>query len=130
MRSPRKRKRGVGVSVGVPAFAYDAVDTRRCPYYVRSMIRRRITTTGNSAALVLSQDVLGLMNVGVGDEVELSLVDRTLVVRPLGEAERNARVASAIDDVFRRRRGALRRLAEGAGATSTTGRRTSPRRAR
>jgi hypothetical protein len=33
-------------------------------------------------AALLSQDVLGLMGVDVGDEVDLELLDRTLVVRP------------------------------------------------
>jgi antitoxin component of MazEF toxin-antitoxin module len=79
-------------------------------------VRRRITTSGNSAALILSQDLLGLMGVGAGDEVEVSLIDRTLVVRPLGEAERAAKVENAIDEVFRRDAGLLKRLAEGAGA--------------
>jgi antitoxin component of MazEF toxin-antitoxin module len=76
-------------------------------------MRRRITTSGNSAALVLSQDLLGLMGVGVGDEVDVSLVDRTLVVRSLSEAERSAKVQNAIDEVFRRDAGVLRRLGEG-----------------
>lgn len=88
-----------------------------------TMIKRRITTAGNSAALVLSQDVLGMMGVGVGDEVELSLVDRSLVVRPVVERERDERVKAAIDDVFSRRRRLLRRLAEGAGKKPSRGRR-------
>jgi antitoxin component of MazEF toxin-antitoxin module len=76
-------------------------------------MKRRITTSGNSAALVLSQDVLGLMGVAVGDEVDVTLVDRTLVVRPVEEKDRERRVAEAIDIVFSRRRNLLRRLAEG-----------------
>jgi antitoxin component of MazEF toxin-antitoxin module len=76
-------------------------------------MRRRITTSGNSAALVLSQDLLGLMGIGTGDEVDISLVDRTLVVRPVSAAERSAKVQKAIDEVFRRDAGLLRRLAEG-----------------
>ena len=78
-------------------------------------MRRRITTSGNSAALVLSQDLLGLMGLGVGDEVDVSLVDKTLVVRPLSEKERAAKVRAAMDDVFSRRGGLLKRLAEGVG---------------
>jgi antitoxin component of MazEF toxin-antitoxin module len=76
-------------------------------------MKRRISTSGNSAALVLSQDVLGLMGVAVGDEVDISLVDRTLVVRPVTEQNREQRVAEAVDDVFAKRRNLLRRLAEG-----------------
>ena len=92
------------------------------------MIRRKITTAGNSAALVLTQDVLGLMGVGVGDEVDLSLVDRTLVVRPVGDGDRDQRVASAVEDVFRRRRRLLSRLAEGPGVAKPVRRNSSSRR--
>ncbi len=79
-------------------------------------MRRRITTAGNSAALVLSQDVIGLMGVRVGDEVEVSLIDRTLVVRPIEEQDRDERVAAAIDEVFRTRGALLGRLARTEGS--------------
>jgi antitoxin component of MazEF toxin-antitoxin module len=76
-------------------------------------MKRRISTSGNSAALVLSQDVLGLMGIAAGDEVDITLVDRTLVVRPVAEPERERRVAEAMDLVFSKRRNLLRRLGEG-----------------
>ena len=91
-------------------------------------MRRRITTSGNSAALVLSQDLLGLMGVGVGDEVDLSLVDRTLVVRPLSETERAAKVQAAVDEVFSRRADLLRRLAEGVTPEDSATKKRGPRR--
>lgn len=90
------------------------------------MIRKRITTAGNSAALLLSQDVLGLMGVGIGDEVELRLVDRSLLVRPLGESARVAVVGAAVDRVFREHDGLLRKLAEGVGAPAPRKRRRAP----
>jgi antitoxin component of MazEF toxin-antitoxin module len=49
------------------------------------MLRRKITTTGNSAALVLSQDLLGLMGVKVGDDVEIEVSGTSLIVRPIDE---------------------------------------------
>jgi antitoxin component of MazEF toxin-antitoxin module len=79
-------------------------------------MRRRITTAGNSAALVLSQDVIGLMGVHVGDEVDVTLIDRTLVVRPIEEHDRDERAAAAIDEVFRTRGGLLGRLARAEGS--------------
>lgn len=85
------------------------------------MLRRKISTTGNSAALVLSQDILGLMGVSVGDEVEVQLVDRTLIVRPLDESVREAKVAGAIVRIVTRRRALMERLAEGAGRPSGKG---------
>jgi antitoxin component of MazEF toxin-antitoxin module len=78
-------------------------------------LRRKIARSGNSAALLLSQDLLGMMGVAAGDEVEVQLLDRTLVVRPVGEAARARRVADAVDDVIARRKRLMGRLAEGPG---------------
>ena len=93
----------------------------RGQYDVRTVLRRKISTTGNSAALVLSQDILGLMGIQVGDEVEVQLVDRTLIVRPVGENTRDAQVANAIERIVRRRAGLMERLAEGPGKPSDAG---------
>ena len=75
------------------------------------MLTRKITTSGNSAALVLSQDLLGLMGIAIGDEVWVELVNRTLVVRPLRDAKRTEVVAGAVDDVIARRQKLLTKLA-------------------
>ena len=79
-------------------------------------LRKKVTAVGNSAAIVLSRDLLQLLGLEVGQEVELSVIDRTLVVRSAQEAERTELVRQAADRVFERRRGLLTRLAEGAGA--------------
>ena len=79
-------------------------------------MRRRIGRAGNSASLLLSQDVLALMGVQIGDEVDLSLVDRALVVRPMPEVERAGRVSQAVTSVMRDWDDMFRRLASGAGA--------------
>lgn len=47
------------------------------------MLRKRITTVGNSAALVISRDLLQLMELEVGDEVEIAVSDRTMTLRPV-----------------------------------------------
>ena len=75
-------------------------------------MRKKITTSGNSAALVVPREFLAQMGVKVGDEVELTMIDRTLVARPVGQVARDEKVKAAVDDVFRRRRSALKRLAE------------------
>ena len=66
-----------------------------------------------------------MMGISVGDEVDVNLVDRTLVVRPLVEAERSAKVQAAMDEVFRRDAGLLRRLGEGVTADDHKKRRRS-----
>ena len=78
-------------------------------------LRKRVTAVGNSAAIVLSRDLLQLLDLEIGAEVELSVTGKTLVVRSAGEAERAGRVKAAADRVFERRRGLLERLAQGAG---------------
>jgi len=75
-------------------------------------MRKKITTSGNSAALVVPREFLAQMGVKVGDEVELTMIDRTLVARPIAQVARDKKVKAAVDDVFRRRRSALKRLAE------------------
>lgn len=79
-------------------------------------LRKKVTAVGNSAAIVLSRDLLQLLGLEVGQEVELSVIDRTLVVRSAQEAERAEKIRRAADKVFKRREGLLTRLAEGAGA--------------
>lgn len=83
-------------------------------------LRKKIIAVGNSAAILLSRDLLRLLGLEVGQEVELSVIDRTLVVRSVQEAERVELIRQAADRVFERRRGLLRKLAEGAGTGDVT----------
>ena len=78
------------------------------------MSRKRITTAGDSAAVILSQEILDVMGVKVGDEVDVSVVDRTLILRSLDEAERARKIDAATKDIFERRRSAYEELAGGA----------------
>lgn len=77
------------------------------------MSRKRITTSENPAAILLPQEILEQMGVKDGDEVDISVVERTLILRPLGEADRASKIAEATDKVFERRKSAYEQLAEG-----------------
>jgi putative addiction module antidote len=77
------------------------------------MLTKKITQLGNSAAIVLPKDILALMNIGIGDEVELSLNDKTLVVKPLTEKARQELFDSALKTVMTERKELLERLAKG-----------------
>jgi antitoxin component of MazEF toxin-antitoxin module len=79
-----------------------------------TMSHERIIAVGESAALILPKDVLDKLGIAVGDEVELSLIDRTLVVQPLAEADRAQKLEEVIKTVFERRQSAYARLAQGA----------------
>jgi antitoxin component of MazEF toxin-antitoxin module len=79
-----------------------------------TMSRERIIAVGESAALILPKDVLDKLGIAVGDEVELSLIDRTLIVQPLAEAHRAQKLEEVIKTVFERRQSAYARLPQGA----------------
>jgi antitoxin component of MazEF toxin-antitoxin module len=79
-----------------------------------TMSHERIIAVDESAALILPKDVLDKLGIAVGDEVELSLIDRTLIVQPLAEADRAQKLEEVIKTVFERRQSAYARLAQGA----------------
>ena len=73
----------------------------------------RIEKIGDSAALLLTDEMLNLLGIGLGDEVEVSVADRRLVVRSRNESERQHMIEKATDNVLRRRESVYQRLAEG-----------------
>jgi len=77
------------------------------------MTRKRIAMSEDSAAILLPQEMLDQLGVNAGDEVDLSVVDRTLIVRSLDEAERARKIENAITDIFKRRSSAYEQLAKG-----------------
>ena len=78
------------------------------------MSRKRITASENPATLLLPQEMLDMMGVNDGDEIDVSIVDRTLILRSLDEAERAQKIGAATENVFERRRSAYEELAKGA----------------
>ena len=77
------------------------------------MSRERITAVGETAALLLPKEVLAKLGIAIGDEVELSLIDRTLLLQPLDEAARGQQLAAITNRVFARRQSAYTQLAQG-----------------
>jgi antitoxin component of MazEF toxin-antitoxin module len=77
------------------------------------MSRERITAVGEAAALLLPKEVLDKLGIAIGDEVELSLIDRTLLLQPLDEADRAQQLAAITTTVFARRQHAYTQLAQG-----------------
>ncbi len=78
------------------------------------MLLTRIEKIGDSAALFLTDEMLELLNIGFGDEVEVSAeTDQSLVVRSPNESERRRMIEKATDNVLIRRKSVYRRLAEG-----------------
>ncbi|HEX8888505.1 MAG TPA: hypothetical protein VF779_04980 [Pyrinomonadaceae bacterium] len=77
------------------------------------MSRKRITASENPATLLLPQELLDKLGVNDGDEIDVSVVDRTLVLRSLEEAERAKKIEAATKSVFDRRKSAYEELAKG-----------------
>ena len=77
------------------------------------MSRKRIATSNDSAAVLLPQELLDQLNISAGDEVDLVVTDRTLILRPLDEAGRARRIEDATNSVLDRRASAYEELAEG-----------------
>lgn len=50
------------------------------------MSPERIAAVGDSAALLPPKDILDKLGIAIGDEVELSLIDRGLILQPPDEA--------------------------------------------
>jgi antitoxin component of MazEF toxin-antitoxin module len=76
------------------------------------MSRKRIATSQDSTAILLPREVLEEMGVREGDEVDVTVSDRTLIMRPL-DAERARKIEDATKAVFERRSAAYKKLAEG-----------------
>lgn len=77
------------------------------------MSRKRITASENSTTLLLPQEILDTLGVDAGDEVDVTIVDRTLILRPLDEVERAQKIDDATKTVFERRKIAYEELAIG-----------------
>jgi antitoxin component of MazEF toxin-antitoxin module len=77
------------------------------------MSRHQIVTVGHSAAVLLPEDILNRIDVHIGDEVDVSIVGHTLMVRSLDEVERHQQLETVLEDVFERRKSAYQQLAEG-----------------
>jgi len=77
------------------------------------MSRKRVSASGNPTTLLLPQEMLEAMGVNDGDEIDVSVVDRTLILRTLEDAERAQKIGAATDAVFARRRSAYEELAKG-----------------
>ena len=77
------------------------------------MSRKRITISENSVSLPLPQELLDAMGIADGDEVDISVVDRTVILRPIDDSERARTIEDVTNSVFERRKSAYEELAKG-----------------
>lgn len=84
------------------------------------MLTKKITAVGNSGAVLLSKDLLAILDVKIGDEVEVKVVDDALMLRSIKPDERKEKFNLSAKRVLEKRRSALARLAEGASDKSSS----------
>ena len=75
-------------------------------------MRKRLTRSGNSVALVLERPILKALGIDAGAEVEVSTNGDVIVVTPVRSRRRAQRLAAALEEVNERYAGVFRRLAE------------------
>lgn len=73
----------------------------------------QIITLGDSAELVLNQEILQQIGVGSGDKVEVKVANGALTIRPLEAAEKARKIAELTREIFDDRREAYVQWAKG-----------------
>ena len=74
---------------------------------------RRITAIDNNGSVSLPPEAVDALTVGKGDELDIEIVGRALVIRPVEEAQRSRDFATIFETVLKRRQKAYEQLAEG-----------------
>ena len=75
-------------------------------------MKKKLTRTGNSVALVLDKPLLEQLGLEENSEVEISTNGDVLVVTPLRDAAREKRFRRSAEKISRKYAGLFRRLAE------------------
>ena len=75
-------------------------------------MRKRLTKTGNSLALVLDRGLLAATGIDAATAVEVSTNGDVIVVTPVRPKKRAAKLGSALEAINARYAGVFKRLAE------------------
>jgi antitoxin component of MazEF toxin-antitoxin module len=75
-------------------------------------MRKRLTKTGNSLALVLERPVLDATGIDAETTLEVSTDGDVIVVTPVRPKKRAAKLRAALEDINERYAGVFKRLAE------------------
>ena len=73
---------------------------------------KKLTRTGNSLALVLDKALLDQVGIDANTSLEISTDGRVIVLSPVRNKKRSAKLKTILDDLDRRYAGAFRSLAE------------------
>ncbi|MEZ4728908.1 MAG: AbrB/MazE/SpoVT family DNA-binding domain-containing protein [Caldilineaceae bacterium] len=79
------------------------------------MMRFELTAVdSNAIAIILPLEIFAQVGIGVGDQVEVKLVDQTIVLQPVEETERSKRIEEITEQLLVERSSLYQALAEGA----------------
>ena len=74
---------------------------------------KSMTTLDDAASVSLPSEAVDALGVNAGDELNIEIVGRALVVRSADEARRSREFADIFESVLKKRRRAYEQLAEG-----------------
>jgi len=77
------------------------------------MPRIPIKKVGNSAALLLTEEIMKLLAIHIGDEVDIRVKDRKLIIQASDDILREQKLKEVTNNVFERRKSAYQQLAKG-----------------
>jgi antitoxin MazE len=75
-------------------------------------VRKKLTRTGNSLALVLDKPLLDQVGIDADTPLEVSTDGRVIVISPVAERRRTAKLKAIVTAAHARYGGVFRRLAE------------------
>ncbi len=75
-------------------------------------MRKKLTKTGNSLALVLEKPLLEQLGIGANTSLEVSTDGHVIVVSPVRPRGRTLKLKRLVEEAHRRYGGAFRRLAD------------------
>jgi len=75
-------------------------------------MRKKLTRTGNSLALVLDKALLERLGIDAGTPLEVSTDGRVVIVSPVRGRKREAKLKAAMERAHDRYAGVFRKLAE------------------
>lgn len=75
-------------------------------------MRKRLTKTGNSLALVLDRPLLEEAGIDADTLLEVSTDGDVIVISPVREEERTDKLRRGVEEIHRRYAGVFRRLAD------------------
>jgi len=73
---------------------------------------KKLTKTGNSLALVLDKPILDRVNIDADTPLEISTDGEVIVISPLRDRRRTAKLKRIVEEAHRQYGGVFRRLAE------------------